>query len=107
MDDKISLMFEFNKNNKVAINTPVGQTERINIGNVVIKGSTPAPLLCSNSVDLLGKVSLQRDDNLYKYKNTVNVTVLGATNDILGSSVCGKESLDLNFFINSQIELKN
>ena len=46
-DDKLALMYELNQNNLVAVNTPVGQTNRINIQNIVMQGSTPGPLQLS------------------------------------------------------------
>ena len=105
-DDKLALMYQLNQDNLVAVNTPVGQTERVIMNNIIMQGSTPAPLQCSNSVDLLGKLSYQRHEYLYKYKNSVNLSVLGATDDLLGAAVCGKKSLDLNIFVTTQIELK-
>ena len=37
-DDKLALIYESNRNNLVAINTTVGQTERVNIQKVVTQG---------------------------------------------------------------------
>ena len=59
-DDKLRLIYRLNQENNVAVNTPVGQTERKMIRNLVMQGSTPSPLLCSNSCDKLGKESMQR-----------------------------------------------
>ena len=51
-NDKIALSYESNKNNLVAVNTAVGMTERINIPEIV---GTWGPVLCSNTVDTIGK----------------------------------------------------
>ena len=40
----------------VAINTAVGQTERVNIPEITAQGGTWGPLLCSNSIDTVGKI---------------------------------------------------
>lgn len=105
-DDKLSLMYNLNKINYVAVNTPLGQTSRFEVKNTVMQGSTPGPLLCSNSVDTLGRKSILQDENLYMYKNRVKVPVLGCVDDLLGVAKCGKDSLYLNIFINTQIELE-
>ena len=105
-DDKIRLLFELNQDNKVAINTPVGQTERKTIPNIIMQGTTPAPLLCSNSCDSLGRESEKDDEYLCLYKKKVKIPLLGCVDDLLGAASCGKPSLDLNIFINSKIEAK-
>ena len=55
MNDKLSLLYESNKDNLVAMNTAVGLTERVNIPNIVQQGGTWGSMLCSNSVDTLRK----------------------------------------------------
>ena len=64
-DDKLALIFESNKNNLVAVNTPVGQTERVNIQRVVTQGGTFGPLECSNSIDKIGQNCFQKGKHLY------------------------------------------
>ena len=50
-DDKMALLYEGNRNNEVAINTAVGQTDRVNIPLIVMQGGTWGPIKCSNSID--------------------------------------------------------
>ena len=54
-NDKISLLFESIQTNLVAVKTPAGLTERVNIPNIVQQGGTWGFLLCSNTVDTIGK----------------------------------------------------
>ena len=54
-NDKISLLFESSQTNLVAVKTPAGLTERVNIPNIVQQGGTWGFLLCSNTVDTIGK----------------------------------------------------
>ena len=105
-DDKLSLIFQLNQESRVAVHTPVGLTERHMIPNVIMQGTTPAPLLCSNSCDSLGKESISNDEYLCLYKKKVKVPVLGCVDDLLCAAQCGKESLDMNIFINIKIEAK-
>ena len=50
-DDKIVLVYESNVSNLVAVNTAVGQTDRIQIPRIVQQGGGWGPMECSNSVE--------------------------------------------------------
>ena len=54
-DDKIALLFEANKENQVAINTPVGRTQSINLKELVQQGGKLRPILWQNSIKNVGK----------------------------------------------------
>ena len=105
-DEKVALLYQSNKQNLVAINTAVGLTERANIPNIVQQGGTWGPILCSNSIDTIGKKIRDRGEKTYLYKNTVRVLPLAMVDDINAISRCGIESVNLNTIINTQIELK-
>ena len=57
-DDKLAMIFEANRNNLVAIKTPVGLTERTNLPKIVTQGGTFGPIECANSIDKIGKKCL-------------------------------------------------
>ena len=105
-DEELALLYESNKRNLVAVNTAVGLTERVDIPNIVQQGGIWGSLLCSNSIDTVGKKLMNRAEAPYLYKNTVRVMPLAMVDDINAISRCGQESLSLNTYINSQIELK-
>ena len=50
-DDRLGLVYQMSRDNLVAINTAVGQTERVNIPHITAQGGTSGPLLCSNSIN--------------------------------------------------------
>ena len=100
-DDKLRLLYESNKENWVAINTAAGLTRRVCIEKIIQQGETWGPLLCSNSVDTLGKKVRDRGVPSYMYKNTVRVLPLAMVDDINAISRCGSESVNLNTFINT------
>ena len=54
-DDKLALIYKMNIDNYVAVNTAVGQTERVNIKKIVMQGGKLGPLKCSNYMDKIGK----------------------------------------------------
>ena len=105
-DEKLGLIYQSNVNNLVAVNTPIGQTTRVNIEKVVTQGGTFGPIECSNSVDKIGKECHEKGKHLYSYKQMVNVMPLSMVDDILVVSKCGQESLDVNTYVNTKIELK-
>ena len=70
-DDKLALVYETNVSNLVAVNTGVGQTERVDIPRIVQQGGGWGPMECSNSVDTLGKRCHARGVHYYLYKHLV------------------------------------
>ena len=105
-DDKLALIYQANVKNKVAVNTAVGLTSRVDVERIVTQGGVFGPLQCSNSIDTLGKKCYNKGENLFLYKNMVPVMPLSMVDDILAVAQCGQKSLDVNTFINAQIELK-
>ena len=105
-NDKIVLLYESNRDNLVAVKTAVGMTERVNMPKIVQQGGTWGPVLCSNTIDKIGKKSRESGKYQYKYKNTVGVLPLAMVDDINAISKCGVESVELNSFINTEIEMK-
>ena len=105
-DRKVALIYQTNVNNLVAVNTPVGQTERVNMSQIVQQGGGWGPMQCSVSIDKIGRQCIQRRQHLFKYKDKVEIVALAMVDDLLGIAPCGLESLALNTFINVQIEMK-
>ena len=87
-DDKLALLYEINKHNKVAVNTAVGQTERVDIHKVVTQGGTWGSLLCSNHIDTIGRRCTDTGEYMYKYKGHVEVMPLAMVDDLLGIAAC-------------------
>ena len=92
------------RDNLVAINTAVGQTERVNIPEITAQGGTWGPLLCSNSIDTVGQWTEARGE-YYRYKKIAKVLPLAMVDDLLSVRKCGFESIEANISINTIIEL--
>ena len=105
-DDKISLLYRMNIENQVAINTAVGQTERVNMPEIVMQGGKWGPLKCSNTMDKIGQKCEKGGKHLYRYNGKVNIMPLAMVDDLLVLAKCGEESKDVNIFVNSEIEMK-
>ena len=104
-DDRLGLLFKTSQSNMVAVNTPFGQTCRKNIPEIVTQGGTWGPILCSYSIDKIGRYSLE-NNQVYKHKNISAVIPLAMVDDLLAVSQCGFQSIAVNTSINTLIELK-
>ena len=77
----------------------------MNIPEITAQGGTWEPLLCSNSIDAVGKFS-EHSGQLYLYKNIARVIPLAMVDDLLAVRKCGFDSIETNTTINTIIELK-
>ena len=104
-DDKLALIFEVNKKNKVAVKTPFGITPRANIDQIVLQGEVLGPLQCSVQVETISKECIQEEKFLYSYK-TVNIPPLSMIDDLACIAETGTKSVEINSYINSKTSIK-
>ena len=104
-DDKLPLLFSENMNAQVAVKTATGTTERTSISEVVMQGTVWGSLMCTSTMDKLGKLAYQMPHNLYKYKE-VPIPPLGMVDDIICVSSVENTTI-MNKLINTFIEKKN
>ena len=105
-DSKLALVYELNRENLVAVKTPVGLTERIDLPEIVQQGGSWGPIECSVSIDKIGRECKRRNEYIYYYKNKAEVLPLAMVNDLLAVAHCGIMSVALNTFIVTHIEMK-
>ena len=105
-DDKLALIYKSNETNKVAVKTPSGMTERIEMKNLVLQGEIFGPLECSVSVDKFGKECLEEQKHLYSYRGLVGIPPLAMIDDLFLMAGCGLPSVLLNAFINAKTKTK-
>ena len=84
-NDKLCLLYYSNLNAQVAIKTSTGVSERFNIQRKVMQETVWAGLMCTCTMDKLGKLDKSL---LYKYKETVEVPPLQMVDDIISASKC-------------------
>ena len=107
-DDKFLLMAKSNEKCKVAVKTPWGSlTKRVEMNEIEMQGTVPAPLKCSVQLDSLGKECLETGEGLYRYKECVNIPPLLMIDDAIAVSQCGPDSVIVNALIQSKVEMKN
>ena len=104
-DDRLGLLYQSSKTNLVAVNTAVGQSDRVNIPEIAQQGGTWGPMMCSNSIDGVGKFAKENKQS-YSYKNLVQVIPLAMIDDLISITSCGIKSIEMNISINTLIELK-
>ena len=68
-DDKLSLLYEINKINHVAVKTQHGLTERRTVNNIICQGDPWGSIQCSVQIDTIGRESLEAGLEPFKYKN--------------------------------------
>ena len=93
LGDKLALIYEANKVNQLAVQTPHGLTERIVVEKIVMQGETFAPLDCSVQLDTFGKQCLEQNKLLYQYKGEVGIPQLGLVDDLVSVGHCDVESV--------------
>ena len=99
-NDNLNLIHKLNENNKVAVVTPHGVTDRVDIDKLVMQGENLAPLECSVQVDTFGKECLIENKYLFFYRKTIPVPPLSMVDDLLCISNCGIKSLIMSSCIN-------
>ena len=105
-NDKLPLLFLENLNAQIAVKSFNGKSKRINIKNIIMQGSVWGSLLCTTTMDKLGKVFYDKEELLYKYKGEVSVPALCMVDDIMAVQKCSDKSVEINAVVNAFIELK-
>ena len=106
-DDNLALLYELNKQIEIAIKTPSGLSERKPVKEIVAQGGIFGALKCSNQIDTIGRECIKTGENVYVYKNCVNIPPLAFVDDLFSMVECGVKSVVGNAFINKKVEMKN
>ena len=104
-NDKLVLLYEETKNAQIAIKTPNGTTTRKDIRNIIMQGTVFGSIICTAVMDKLAQIFYQDPDLVYKYKDKVEVPILGMVDDVLCVTKCSSSTIISNATINSFMEL--
>ena len=88
-NDKLALLYNINKTAKVWIKTSSGVTEKITITDTIMQGTVWGSLLCTSTIDKLGKKCYNIPQNLYQYKG-VHIPPLGMVDDVISVTTVEK-----------------
>ena len=64
-DDYLALLYELNKKIDISVKTPVGETERKSVNEIVAQGGIFGGIKCSNVIDTIGRECLRTGENVY------------------------------------------
>ena len=98
-DDMLPLVYKANQEIHMAVNTPCGLSERQKLENIVLQGDTFGSLLASVQVDNIGK-HCQQSGFGYRYKDSLEVSMLGLVDDIIGVTEVGFKAQQMNALLN-------
>ena len=82
--------------------TSLGLTDKFQIEDNVLQGDVFGNILASNQIDQFGKVCLEKERNLYLYRNTIPIAPMTMCDDLLVVSECGYKTELAASYINSQ-----
>ena len=86
--------------------THYGLSERSKVENIICKGDPWGPIQCSVQIDGIGRDSLNKDLEPFKYKNKVEIPALGMIDDILTITESGYKTARMNSYITAKIAIK-
>ena len=98
-DDMLPLVYKANQEIHMAVNTPCGLSERKKLKNIVLQGDTFGSLLAKVQVDNIGK-HCQQSGFGYRYKDSLEVSMLGLVDDIIGVTEVGFKAQQMNALLN-------
>ena len=99
-NDKLPLVYLANQTAHIAIKSSTGISERRTISKVIMQGTVWAGMLCTGTMDKLGKIVYENPELAYKYRGKVVVPPLQMVDDILTVSKCGTTSIAMNNLVN-------
>ena len=94
---------KINQTNRIAVKTHDDISQRKDVSNITCRGEAWGPLECSLQVDGIGKESLDTDMEPYKYRDEIEIPVLGWIDDIIKVSETGYMTARMNSIINAQL----
>ena len=83
----LNLFYEGNKRTRMCVETQFGQSDRVELGKVVMQGSVPGGLICSNQLSKLCN-KLYKDGDVYMYRGKVPIPALAMVDDIASIALC-------------------
>ena len=95
-NDMFPLVYMSNEHASIAITSSTGTSKRVNINNTIMQGTVWAGMLCTGTMDKLGKLVYENDHLAYKYRGKVVVPPLEMVDDVLTVSKCGTTGVAMN-----------
>ena len=92
----LNLLYEGNKKTLMSVETSFGKSERTELQKVVMQGSVPGGLICSNQISKLCN-KLYKEGDVYMYLNKLPIPPLAMVDDVANVNTCNSiEALSSN-----------
>jgi len=101
-DSFLNLINELTKESSIVVKTPVGTSEKTTIENTIMQGETLSSIVCTSSVDKIGK---ECDLKPFEYRKTPMIPQMSFVDDILDIKKCGIETKAMNEYTTKQVNL--
>ena len=102
----LNLLYEGNRKTRMCIETTFGISERVELNNVVMQGSVPGGLFCSNQLSKLCN-KLYSEGKVYMYKGQVPIPPLAMVDDVVSANLCNStDALTCNIKTDTFIQRK-
>ena len=119
-DDKMAMIYKGGQSNLVAVQSPVGLSDRVAINNIVTQGGSLGTITAGVVMDQIAKDQVKEyNESMYIYKNLVNkqtglqdrstgvkIPSLEMVDDLLNISQCNLNSSINNAYLVTRIETK-
>jgi hypothetical protein len=83
-----------------------GISERVIIEKTVMQGTVMAGLMCTSTMEKLGRQAYEDPNLMYKYRNNVFVPPLEMVDDVICASKCGSQVVSSNSAVTTFVKLK-
>ena len=102
----LNLLYEGNRKTRMCVETCFGKSDRAELHNVVMQGSVPGGLICSNQISKLCN-KLYREGDVYMYQNRLPIPPLAMVDDVANVNICNStEALCSNIKTDTFIQRK-
>ena len=91
---------------RIAMKNSNGISERVIIEKTVMQGTVWAGLMCTSTMDKLGRQAYEDPNLIYKYRNNVFVPPLEMVDDVICASKCGSQVVSSNSAVTTFVKLK-
>ena len=102
----LNLLYEGNSKTRMCVETNFWSSERVELNKVVMQGSVPGGLICSNQVSKVCN-KLFQEGNVYMYRDQIPIPPLAMVDDVMAAVECNStEALACNSKTDSFIQRK-
>ena len=102
----LNLLYEGNRKTRMCVETSFGKSDRVELNKVVMQGSVPGGVICSNQISKLCH-KLFKEGDVYMYRNKIPIPPLAMVDDITTMAICNSvTAMNHNSKTNSFIEIK-